>query len=173
MTVSNIPQVSVHSPESSLVVAATHRSAILLGENSVESVVSPAAASNPLGVTPLYGSIMGALRVRAVSILKGHYYEKEAATQPSRAKLSRLAQEFVDCTAGLPCDASNAVFVCVDHHRCDVVRVLITGVEATPYAAGCFIFDVFCPPTYPAIPPPVHLLTTGAGCVRFNPNLYR
>ena len=42
----------------------------------------------------------------------------------------------------------------------------------TPYALGLFVFDVFCPAEYPAIPPLVHLETTGGGTVKFNPNLY-
>ena len=42
----------------------------------------------------------------------------------------------------------------------------------TPYALGLFAFDVFCPAEYPAIPPLVHLETTGGGTVKFNPNLY-
>ena len=42
----------------------------------------------------------------------------------------------------------------------------------TPYALGLFVFDAFCPAEYPAIPPLVHLETTGGGTVKFNPNLY-
>ena len=41
-----------------------------------------------------------------------------------------------------------------------------------PYCGGCFIFDVFIPVIYPAVPPKVKLVTTGYGTVRFNPNLY-
>lgn len=40
------------------------------------------------------------------------------------------------------------------------------------YSGGCFEFDIFFPSTYPAGPPKVNLQTTGAGSVRFNPNLY-
>ncbi len=50
--------------------------------------------------------------------------------------------------------------------------MLITGPRGTPYANGCFEFDVYFPPDYPQSPPLVHLLTTGNGTVRFNPNLY-
>ena len=51
-------------------------------------------------------------------------------------------------------------------------QVLITGPSDTPYANGCFEFDVVFPPEYPQGPMSVHLLTTGQGTVRFNPNLY-
>lgn len=54
----------------------------------------------------------------------------------------------------------------------DVMNALITGPLDTPYAGGCFIFDIFFPGTYPSTPPLVNLRTTGAGSVRFNPNLY-
>lgn len=49
---------------------------------------------------------------------------------------------------------------------------MIAGPEGTPYAGGLFEFDVFIPLNYPHSPPQVHLRTTGAGSVRFNPNLY-
>jgi baculoviral IAP repeat-containing protein 6 len=59
-----------------------------------------------------------------------------------------------------------------DEERMDVMNALITGPLDTPYAGGCFIFDIFFPGTYPSTPPLVNLRTTGAGSVRFNPNLY-
>ncbi len=52
------------------------------------------------------------------------------------------------------------------------VKVLITGPSETPYANGCFEFDVFFPPDYPQVPMLVNLMTTGQKRVRFNPNLY-
>lgn len=51
-------------------------------------------------------------------------------------------------------------------------RAVVTGPVDTPYALGCFEFDIFCPPEYPSIPPLVHFATTGGGVVKFNPNLY-
>ena len=50
--------------------------------------------------------------------------------------------------------------------------MLITGPHDTPYANGCFLFDIFFPPEYPTVPMAVNLCTTGHGTVRFNPNLY-
>ena len=50
--------------------------------------------------------------------------------------------------------------------------MLITGPSDTPYANGCFEFDVFFPTDYPKSPMLVNLKTTGHGRVRFNPNLY-
>ena len=45
----------------------------------------------------------------------------------------------------------------------------------TPYTGGVYEFDILFPvkpPGYPSIPPKVKFRTTGAGSVRFNPNLY-
>lgn len=53
-----------------------------------------------------------------------------------------------------------------------MIRVMITGPDETPYANGCFFFDIMIPPTYPHVSPKVQFLTTGGGAVRFNPNLY-
>ena len=51
-------------------------------------------------------------------------------------------------------------------------QVLITGPADTPYANGCFEFDVYFPQDYPNTPPQINLETTGNHTVRFNPNLY-
>jgi len=51
-------------------------------------------------------------------------------------------------------------------------QVLMTGPSDTPYANGCFEFDVYFPVDYPNSPPLINLETTGNHTVRFNPNLY-
>ena len=51
-------------------------------------------------------------------------------------------------------------------------QVLITGPDETPYANGCFEFDVHFPIDYPNKPMKVNLQTTGNQTIRFNPNLY-
>jgi len=48
----------------------------------------------------------------------------------------------------------------------------MTGPADTPYANGCFEFDVYFPVDYPNSPPLINLETTGNHTVRFNPNLY-
>ena len=53
-----------------------------------------------------------------------------------------------------------------DEDHMDLIRALVTGPSDTPYATGCFIFDIYFPATYPNIPPIVKLLTTGNGLVR-------
>ncbi|XP_059217801.1 baculoviral IAP repeat-containing protein 6 isoform X2 [Stomoxys calcitrans] len=104
-----------------------------------------------------------------------HHFEKMVRMagdryHPSRVK--RLAQEAVTLSTSLPLSFSSSVFVRCDTDRLDVMKVLITGPADTPYANGCFEFDVFFPPDYPNLPMLINLETTGRHSVRFNPNLY-
>ncbi|XP_035734374.1 baculoviral IAP repeat-containing protein 6-like isoform X2 [Vespa mandarinia] len=91
-------------------------------------------------------------------------------SHPTRMK--RLAQEAVTLSTALPLSYSSSVFVRCDADRLDVMKVLITGPAETPYANGCFEFDVYFPPDYPNSPMLINLETTGRHTVRFNPNLY-
>uniref|UniRef100_A0A8D8V1I0 Dual E2 ubiquitin-conjugating enzyme/E3 ubiquitin-protein ligase BIRC6 n=1 Tax=Cacopsylla melanoneura TaxID=428564 RepID=A0A8D8V1I0_9HEMI len=88
------------------------------------------------------------------------------------ARMKRLAQETVTLSTALPLSYSSSVFVRCDSDRLDIMKVLITGPSDTPYANGCFEFDVYFPPEYPSAPMQINLCTTGRHSVRFNPNLY-
>jgi ubiquitin-protein ligase len=77
--------------------------------------------------------------------------------------------------ANLPTLAVNypsSILVRQDESSIDYLRALMTGPADTPYAGGCFFFDVYLPPSYPQVNPSVIFLTTGGGTARFNPNLY-
>ncbi|XP_033127778.1 baculoviral IAP repeat-containing protein 6-like isoform X2 [Anneissia japonica] len=89
---------------------------------------------------------------------------------PKRAR--RLAQEAVTISTSLPLSASSSVFVRCDEERLDLMKVLITAPCDTPYANGCFEFDVYFPSDYPTSPMQINLETTGQHSIRFNPNLY-
>ena len=91
-------------------------------------------------------------------------------SNPRRAR--RLAQEISALATSLPLSTSSSVFVQVDEDRLDVMKVLITGPEDTPYGNGCFIFDIYFTADYPGSPMLVQLETTGQRTIRFNPNLY-
>lgn len=52
------------------------------------------------------------------------------------------------------------------------MRAIISGPEQTPYAFGCFLYDIYLHDTFPTAPPEMKILTTGNGGIRFNPNLY-
>ena len=70
------------------------------------------------------------------------------------------------------CITSPSQAICVKALYSLNLQVLITGPADTPYANGCFEFDVYFPQDYPNSPPLVNLETTGGHSVRFNPNLY-
>ena len=102
-----------------------------------------------------------------------HRYLKESANGGARARRAkRIMVEAPDLGASLPLSLSSSVCVRIDASRMHLWKALITGPDDTPYANGCFVFDLFLPPDYPNTPPKVLLTTTGGGAVRFNPNLY-
>ena len=67
---------------------------------------------------------------------------------------------------------TNSIFVRVDTERIDVMQAIIFGSKKTPYSGGAFLFDIFCDNNYPNKEPKFTIATTGAGQIRFNPNLY-
>uniref|UniRef100_A0A0C9RVJ5 Dual E2 ubiquitin-conjugating enzyme/E3 ubiquitin-protein ligase BIRC6 n=1 Tax=Fopius arisanus TaxID=64838 RepID=A0A0C9RVJ5_9HYME len=97
---------------------------------------------------------------------------RAAGDRSHPARVKRLAQEAVTLSTALPLSYSSSVFVRCDTDRLDIMKVLITGPAETPYANGCFEFDVYFPPDYPNSPMLINLETTGRHSVRFNPNLY-
>ncbi|XP_039290715.1 ubiquitin-conjugating enzyme E2 Z-like [Nilaparvata lugens] len=70
-------------------------------------------------------------------------------------------------------DPPPGLFVAPDEKDLTFIHALVTGTFDTPYEGGFFYFVLRCPPDYPIRPPLVKLMTTGAGKVRFNPNLYK
>ena len=86
--------------------------------------------------------------------------------------MRRLAKELLGLSQSLPLSASSSVFVRYDEDRLSHLQALVTGPRDTPYANGCFLFDLHVPHDYPQSSPRCRLLTTGQGQVRFGPNLY-
>lgn len=110
-----------------------------------------------------------------IKFVVSHHFESNAKAtgeQSHPARVKRIAQEAVTLSTSLPLSYSSSVFVRYDTSRLDVMKVLITGPADTPYANGCFEFDVFFPPDYALSPMMINLQTTGHHSVRFNPNLY-
>ncbi|KAJ3338822.1 Baculoviral IAP repeat-containing protein 6 [Gonapodya sp. JEL0774] len=83
-----------------------------------------------------------------------------------------IAKEMATLSTSLPISKSSSIFVRIDEDRVDRMRALISGPDGTPYSFGLWLFDLTFPADYPNVPPHVKNLTTGAGAVRFNPNLY-
>ena len=61
--------------------------------------------------------------------------------------------------------------VYVDCDTFDLIHVLMTGPDDTPYENGFFYFQFQIPVEYPLSPPKVKFMTTTFS-IRFNPNLY-
>lgn len=101
---------------------------------------------------------------------------EELASRPegnTKPKLRKLAKETQELANGqLPVALESSIVVRLDSERPDKMRAMITGPFDTPYAAGCFVFDIYFPGDYPQKPMMVQFDTTGGGRIRFNPNLY-
>merc|ERR1711871_792298 len=98
-----------------------------------------------------------------------HAFLSTAAPQMTSKLAKRLKVEFKTIQTSV--DASR-VFVRVSEEALHLMKFMIRPAEDTPYAGGLFEFDLYIPSQYPNVPPKVLLRTTGAGKVRFNPNLY-
>ena len=82
-----------------------------------------------------------------------------------------LFKELTSYKSVLPVEYGSSIFVRALEDRLDLCRVLIMGPDDTPYANGCYIFDVHLTATYPSEPPKVQFINHGHK--RFNPNLYQ
>eukprot|EP01062_Namystynia_karyoxenos_P081408 TRINITY_DN894_c2_g1_i2.p1 TRINITY_DN894_c2_g1~~TRINITY_DN894_c2_g1_i2.p1 ORF type:complete len:1517 (+),score=521.67 TRINITY_DN894_c2_g1_i2:110-4660(+) len=106
----------------------------------------------------------------------GHHFRDQIRGSGAGAagvkQLAKAAKRDRKLLLDLPLFPQATIMACLDGTRMDVMRLIVSGREETPYAFGLFVFDVFLPPTYPHSPPLVWLRTTGGGTVRFNPNLY-
>ena len=118
----------------------------------------------------VYKRKLGSLRFGLVDHLPGHAFA--GTRQPASFNTRKIFKELTSYATTLPVEHGSSVFVRAVDGRLDLIRALITGPEETPYANGCFIFDIHLPGNYPTSPPKFKLLTTGNGKVRFNPNLY-
>ncbi|XP_043914359.1 baculoviral IAP repeat-containing protein 6 isoform X2 [Protopterus annectens] len=157
-----------------------------LAESSKKNLVKPKPSTSLRSVEETYVAVMKKLQFdtfemvsedddgKLVFKVNYHYMSqvKNANDANSAARARRLAQEAVTLSTSLPLSSSSSVFVRCDEERLDIMKVLITGPADTPYANGCFEFDVYFPQDYPNSPPLVNLETTGGHSVRFNPNLY-
>ena len=127
---------------------------------------------------PDYRQVLGPLRMSFVdSFATPHNVSSSAYRPPGKhavkgtTDLQKLYKELVEYQLNLPVDAEGAIYCRALESNLKTIRVMLTGPLQTPYAAGCFLFDVELD-DYPNKAPKVKLLTTGGGKVRFNPNLY-
>ena len=95
---------------------------------------------------------------------------KETFTSPDFMK--RLTSEIKILNSSLPISETSSIFLRFDESNMSIMKFLIIPHPDTPYAYGCFEFDMYLPYNYPQSPPHVEIITTGGGTFRFNPNLY-
>ncbi|XP_054921303.2 ubiquitin-conjugating enzyme E2 Z-like [Dermacentor andersoni] len=92
-------------------------------------------------------------------------FEHEESSPQCRMRTKR---DIMDIYAEPP----PGVHIAPEEHNITKIHALVLGPAGTPYEGGFFHFLIQCPPDYPIQPPRVRLMTTDAGRVRFNPNLY-
>ncbi|KAL1443440.1 hypothetical protein MTO96_007518 [Rhipicephalus appendiculatus] len=88
--------------------------------------------------------------------------------QPTPSCLMRVKRDIADFKA----DPLPGIYISPEESDLTRVHALIVGPEGTPYEGGFFHFFMKFPANYPVNPPRVRIMTTDAGRVRFNPNLY-
>jgi hypothetical protein len=119
---------------------------------------------------PDYHQVLGPSRMAFEQAwTTAHAFDKEPVK--GKTNVNRLYKELVEYQLNLPVMPQASLFCRALEGRLDQVRVLVTGPLDTPYAGGCFFFDVLLR-NYATQAPLVKFLTTGNGRVRFNPNLY-
>jgi hypothetical protein len=114
-----------------------------------------------------YQSALGPLRFDTVDSMTNHYFLKKVPNAPSTLNTRQLFKELTAYRTALPVEYGSSCFCRVINDRLDLLRVMITGPDETPYANGCFFFDVNLPGSYPKTAPAVQYLTTGGGKYRF------
>eukprot|EP00271_Cylindrocystis_brebissonii_P021302 TRINITY_DN751_c0_g1_i1.p1 TRINITY_DN751_c0_g1~~TRINITY_DN751_c0_g1_i1.p1 ORF type:complete len:665 (-),score=110.04 TRINITY_DN751_c0_g1_i1:225-2219(-) len=159
----------------------------LQGHHQCPASKPPAEASAEAALAAIkdeYVRRLGPLQFDAVSFRNestgalGHYYRDSAAgksaagAEGDRRRGQRVAREIAALNENLPLSWEASIFVRVDEERPDFVKALIIGPQGTPYADGCFLFDIWLPDDFPEAPPQAYFCTTNGGTVRFNPNLY-
>ncbi|KAF4660249.1 ubiquitin-conjugating enzyme E2 Ze [Perkinsus chesapeaki] len=111
-------------------------------------------------------------KLKSSTTLTSTHAFKNNSTVTSPAVTKRMQHEIRDLTRHLPIHPESSIYVVYDDKRSDLLKAMITGPVGTPYANGCFVFDIHVSSTYPNAPPKVKFMTTGGGKIRFNPNLY-
>ena len=119
-----------------------------------------------------YQNTLGSLRFDTVDSMPNHYFLKKVPNAPATLNTRLVFKELTAYRTALPVEYGSSCFCRVINDRLDLLRIMITGPDETPYANGCFFFDVNLTASYPKTAPAVQFLTTGGGKYRMNPNLY-
>ncbi|GKY90352.1 hypothetical protein MPSEU_000009200 [Mayamaea pseudoterrestris] len=128
----------------------------------INEIIDPSAS---------YRRILGPLRFDYIDSFRHHSFVNEKQSPNMQKLMPKLYKELLEYRLNLPSEVTGSIFVRACESRMDIIRAVITGPDETPYANGCFLFDIYLN-DYPKLAPQVNFLTTGKGKVRFNPNLY-
>jgi ubiquitin-protein ligase len=141
--------------------------------HAAAAAAGAAAAAATHRAAAAYSAALKDLQLDEAEGLAGNAHAfAQLQSQGQGARGSRLLRQVSVLATSLPLDIGSSVFVRYDSQRFSSLRACISGPAGTPYEKGLFFFDIFLPSEFPAVPPKVQFLTTGAGRVRFNPNLY-
>lgn len=133
---------------------ALRAAAAVVSPGAVEASCPVAASvADPGKEARVYTASLSALLLDTCPRLSGeHHYRADASKDvPNAAQQRRVAKECAGLVALLPCTPSSSVFVRAEEASTSLWRALITGPEGTPYAGGCFVFDIFFPHAYPSV----------------------
>lgn len=96
----------------------------------------------------------------------------EPASSATPQTVRRIAKDVADIMRS-PMNADGVFYI---HDEANILRgaALIIGAEGSPYAHGCYFFEVSFPFDYPSRPPRLRAMTQDkTQRTRFHPNLYR
>ncbi len=103
------------------------------------------------------------------SYFKGNKYQTITKT---KNLINRLKAEWLDMKSNLPVEHNGSIFINWSSQQFNLAKIMFIPSSETPYAYGCYVFDLLITEEYPNNCPKLQFLTTGNGSVRFNPNLY-
>jgi ubiquitin-protein ligase len=113
-----------------------------------------------------------------------HYYGRTAGeSKESGARYKKVIREITrELYDKLSVESRGTMLIRFDADAPQFLRAVITGMDGTPYASGCFVFDIHVPPEYPEVSPKVIHVTPRSDIDSlkaphspggFSPNLHR
>ena len=122
-----------------------------------------------------YVSIMSDLAFDEKNIIENRRFKFLDAVKIKHSAMDftrRALKEVMNISNNLPISKDSSIYFRYDPGNMSIMKFLIIPNIDTPYAYGCFEFDMYLPSDFPNSPPHVEIITTGGGRFRFNPNLY-
>jgi baculoviral IAP repeat-containing protein 6 len=122
-----------------------------------------------------YVSIMSDLAFDESNIIENRRFKFLDAVKIKHSAMDytrRVQKEVMNISNNLPISKDSSIYFRYDPGNMSIMKFLIIPNIDTPYAYGCFEFDMYLPSDFPNSPPHVEIITTGGGRFRFNPNLY-